>query len=175
MDGDMEQTRRARPGRDRDATQRAVPWHGKAVTVSALLGVFGVACLAGVSITGALLDRFPQTVLTTAVATQAVGMLGLYAAGTDPTASVVFLVLMGAALRPVFTTTQNVMLHCAPGRTDMALVANSGSYNAGIAAGAALGGGVLAFADVRATFLAGGLLAVAACLVLVAVRPRYGP
>lgn len=91
---------------------------------------FGTACLAGVSITGALLDRFPHALLTTAVATQAVGMLGLYAAGTDPVAAVVFLVLMGGALGPVFMTTQNAMLHCAPGRTDIALAANSGSYNA---------------------------------------------
>lgn len=107
--------------------------------VSALLVAFGVACLAGVSITGALLDRFPQASLTAAVATQAVGMLGLYAAGARPVVAVVFLVLMGSALGPVFMTSQNAMLHCAPGRTDMALAANSGSYNAGIAAGAALG------------------------------------
>ncbi|MEU9125106.1 hypothetical protein AB0C96_35615 [Streptomyces sp. NPDC048506] len=44
---------------------------------------------------------FPQDALTVAVATQAVGMLGLYAAGTDPMAAVVFLVLMGGALGPV--------------------------------------------------------------------------
>lgn len=39
----------------------------------------------------------------------------------------VFLVLMGGAPGPVFMTTQNAMLQCAPGRTDLALVANSGS------------------------------------------------
>ncbi|MFF3842592.1 MFS transporter [Streptomyces sp. NPDC001930] len=142
-------------------------------TVSALLVAFGAACLAGVSITGALLDRFPRAALTTAVATQAVGMLGLYAAGADPVAAVVFLVLMGAALGPVFMTTQNAMLHCAPGRTDIALAANSGAYNAGMAAGAALGGLVLPLADVRGTFLVGGVLAVAACAVLLVGRlPR---
>ncbi|MEU9119605.1 MFS transporter [Streptomyces sp. NPDC048506] len=144
-------------------------------TVSALLVAFGVACLAGVSITGALLDRFPQAALTSAVATQAVGMLGLYAAGADPVAAVVFLVLMGGALGPVFMATQNAMLHCAPGRTDIALAANSGSYNAGIAVGAALGGLVLPLADVRGTFLAGGLLTVGASVVLLSGRPRHGP
>ncbi|GAA3290045.1 hypothetical protein GCM10020295_03380 [Streptomyces cinereospinus] len=108
-------------------------------TVSVLLVAFGAACLAGVSITGTLLDRCPHAALTTAVATQAVGMLGLYVAGTDPVAAVVFLVLMGGALGPVFMATQNEMLHCAPGRTDIALAANSGAYHAGIAAGAALG------------------------------------
>jgi predicted MFS family arabinose efflux permease len=139
-------------------------------TVNALFVVFGAACLVGVSITGALLDRFPQSALAVAVATQAVGMLGLYTAGTDPGAAVVFLVLMGGALGPVFMTTQNEMLHCAPGRTDIALAANSGSYNAGIAAGAALGGLVLPLADVRGTFLAGGLLTVGACAVLLGGR-----
>ncbi|WNM30936.1 MFS transporter [Streptomyces sp. Li-HN-5-11] len=141
-------------------------------TVSVLFVAFGAACLAGVSITGALLDRFPRAALTTAVATQAAGLLGLYAAGAHPVAAVVFLVLMGGALGPVFMTTQNAMLHCAPGRTDIALAANSGSYNAGIAAGAALGGLVLPLAGVRGAFLAGGLLTVAACAVLCGGRPR---
>ncbi|MFF3174899.1 MFS transporter [Streptomyces sp. NPDC057900] len=138
--------------------------------VNALLVVFGVACLAGVSVTGVLLDRFPQSVLAAAVAVQAVGMLGLYATGGGPAAAVVFLALTGAALGPVFMATQNEMLHCAPGRTDMALAANSGGYNAGIASGAALGGLVLTHADVRTTFLLGGLLTVAACAVLLGER-----
>lgn len=142
--------------------------------VSALFVAFGVACLAGVSITGALLDRFPQSTLTTAVAAQAVGMLGLYATGTDPPAAVVFLVLMGGALGPVFMATQNEMLRCAPGRTDIALAANSGAYNAGIAAGAAVGGLVLPLADVRGTFLVGGLLTVVACVVLLGERVLPG-
>ncbi|MCX4885555.1 MFS transporter [Streptomyces sp. NBC_00847] len=139
-------------------------------TVGVLFVAFGGACLAGVSITGMFLDRFPQSTLAAAVATQAVGMLGLYASGTGPVAAVVFLVLMGGALGPVFMTAQNAMLQCAPGRTDIALAANSGAYNAGIAAGAALGGLVLPLAGVRGTFLAGGLLTVGACAVLVGGR-----
>ncbi|WP_104630599.1 MFS transporter [Streptomyces sp. MH60] len=144
-------------------------------TVSALFVVFGLACLAGVSITGVLLDRFPQSASATAVATQAVGMLGLYAAGTDPVSAVVFLVLMGGALGPVFMTTQNEMLHCAPGRTDLALAANSGAYNAGIAAGAALGGLVVSAADVRGAFLTGGLLTLGSCAVLLGGRTPHRP
>ncbi|MER6694193.1 MFS transporter [Streptomyces minutiscleroticus] len=117
--------------------------------VDTLLGAFGVACPAGVAITGALIDRFPHAVLATAVATRAAGMLGLYAAGTHPVAAVLFLVLVGGALGPVFMATQNEMLHCAPGRTDTALAANSAAYNIGIAAGAALGGLLLPLAGVR--------------------------
>ena len=134
--------------------------------VGVLLVVFDVACLAGVTVTGAVLDRFPQGALNTAVAVQAVGMLGLYAVGTRPMAAVVFLTLMGGALGPVFMTAQNAMLHCAPGRTDIALAANSGSYNAGIATGAALGGLALRVGDVRGAFLVGGALTVGACVVL---------
>ncbi|MGW3268358.1 MFS transporter [Streptomyces sp. NPDC001056] len=139
-------------------------------TVDVLLVAFGAACLAGVSVTGVLLDRFPRAVLTTAVATQAVGMLGLYGAGAHPVAAVVFLVLMGGALGPVFMATQNEMLTCAPGRTDIALAANSGAYNGGIAAGAALGGLVLPLAGARGAFLAGGLLTAGACAVLLGGR-----
>lgn len=101
-------------------------------------------------------------------------MLGPYAAGTHPVATVVFLALMGAVLGPVLMATPNAMLHCAPRRTDIALAANSGSYNAGIAAGAALGALVLPPADVRGTFLTGGLLTAGACVVLLCGRSQ-GP
>ncbi|MET8771776.1 MFS transporter [Streptomyces sp. NPDC004658] len=143
-------------------------------TVSALLAAFGTACLAGVSVTAALLDRFPHTALPTAVATQAAGMLGLYAAGGRQGMTVVCLVLMGGALGPVFMTAQNAMLHWAPGRTDLALAANSGVYNAGIAAGAALGGLLLPLAGARGAFLAGGLLTAGACAVLLVGRRLPG-
>ncbi|MFD8010835.1 MFS transporter [Streptomyces sp. NPDC058955] len=145
-------------------------------TVSVLLMLIGIACLAGVTLTGTQLDRHPHATMTTAVAAQATAMLGLYATGTDPVATTAFLLLMGAALGPVFMTTQNAMLHCAPARTDIALAANSGAYNAGIAAGAALGGLVLSLAGPRETFLTGGLLTSTACAVLlIGDRPARHP
>ncbi|MFL9684397.1 MFS transporter [Streptomyces sp. KL110A] len=141
-----------------------------------LLVLLGVACLAGVGVTGALLDRFPRQALTTAVTVQATGMLGLYATGPHQGAAVAFLILMGAALGPVFMATQNAMLHCAPGRTDLALAANSGAYNAGIAAGAALGSATVTLADLRTTFLTGGLLTTTSCtLLLLTSRVRLRP
>lgn len=88
------------------------------------------------------------------------------ALGDRPVAAVLFPMLMGGALGPGFMTTQNAMLRCAPGRTDMALAANSGLRNAGIAAGAALGGLILSLTDVRTTFLTGGLTTAAAFGVL---------
>ncbi|MFE3128130.1 MFS transporter [Streptomyces hydrogenans] len=139
-----------------------------------LLVLLGVACLAGVGVTGTLLDRFPRQALTTAVTVQATGMLGLYATGPHQGAAVAFLILMGAALGPVFMATQNAMLHCAPGRTDLALAANSGAYNAGIAAGAALGSATVTLADLRTTFLTGGLLTTTSCTLLL-LTPRVRP
>ncbi|SHM75407.1 hypothetical protein SAMN05216268_1145 [Streptomyces yunnanensis] len=125
-------------------------------------------------IIGALLDRVPQSVLTMAVARQVVGMLGFCVAGTHPAAALVFLLLMDGPLGPVSMTTQNAMPPCAPGRTDTALAANSGSRNVGIAVGAALGRLVLPLADVRGAFPAGGLLRFGACTVLVGGLPLLG-
>ncbi|MEW1693652.1 MFS transporter [Streptomyces sp. NPDC091265] len=138
--------------------------------VSALFMAFGIACLAGVSITGVLLNRFPQAALTAAVVTQTVGMTGLFAAGAHPVAAVLFLMLMGGALGPVFMATQNEMLRCAPGRTDIALAANSGGYNVGIAAGAGIGGLLLPVVEVRGIFGVGALLTLGACAVLLVAR-----
>lgn len=51
-----------------------------------------------------------------------------------------------------------------------------GDVNAGIAAGAALGGLILPLSDVRDTFLAGGLLTAGACAMLLGGRlQRPGP
>jgi hypothetical protein len=58
----------------------------------------------------------------------------------------------------------------------MAQVGGTGGPDAGIAAGAALGGLVLRLADVRDTFLTGGLLTAGGCAVLLGAQvPRHGP
>lgn len=139
-------------------------------SVSALLMVSGIAGVVGVTTAGPLLDRYPRGTLAVPVATQAAGMLGLYAFGTAPAGAVVFLALLGGSLGPVFMATQNHMLRFAPARTEIALAANSGAYNAGVAGGALLGGLVLPAWDVRATFLVGGLLTVAAFSALLTER-----
>lgn len=139
-------------------------------SVSALLMVSGIAGVVGVTIAGPLLDRYPRGTLALPVATQAAGMLGLYAFGSAPAGAVACLVLLGGSLGPVFMATQNQMLRLAPGRTEIALAANSGAYNAGIAGGALLGGLILPAWDVRATFLVGGLLTVTSFAVLLTER-----
>ncbi|MER0477582.1 MFS transporter [Streptomyces sp. Edi2] len=139
-------------------------------SVSALLMVSGIAGVVGVSSAGPLLDRYPRGTLVVPVATQAAGMLGLYAFGTARAGAVAFLVLLGGSLGPVFMATQNQMLRFAPGRTEIALAANSGAFNAGVAGGALLGGLILPVWDVRATFLVGGLLTVAAFATVLTER-----
>ncbi|MER5555251.1 MFS transporter [Streptomyces sp. NPDC002793] len=135
-------------------------------SAGALLMVSGIAGVLGVTAAGPLLDRFPRGTLVVPVATQAAGLLGLYVVGTGQAAAIACLALLGGSLGPVFMATQNQMLRVAPGRTEIALAANSGAYNAGIAAGALLGGMILSASDVRATFLVGGLLTLAALAAL---------
>lgn len=139
-------------------------------SVSALLMVSGIAGVVGVTLAGPLLDRYPLGTLVVPVATQAIGMLGLYAAGTVQAGAVACLALLGGSLGPVFMATQNQMLRFAPGRTEIALAVNSGAFNAGVAAGSLLGGMVLPAVDVRSTFLVGGVLTVAALAVLLTER-----
>ncbi|MFJ7071992.1 MFS transporter [Streptomyces sp. NPDC098781] len=139
--------------------------------VGAVLFAFGGAALAGVTVTGPLLDRHPRATLTLPVAAQAVALLGLWAAGPDPVASVALIMMLGASVATAFLATQSLMLQVAPGRTEIALAANSAAYNVGIAAGALLGGGLLPLVGVRGTFLVGGLCTVAALMVLTSPRP----
>lgn len=134
--------------------------------VSPVLLAFGVAGLAGVTVTGPLLDRYPRATLTVPVAVQAVALLGLYAGGGSQVASVALLMLLGASVGPVFMATQSQVLHVAPGRTETALAANSAAFNVGVATGALLGGALLPLVEVRGTFLVGGLLTVGAFMVL---------
>jgi DHA1 family inner membrane transport protein len=134
--------------------------------VSGVLFAFGAAALAGVAVTGPLLDRFPRATLTVPVMTQAAALLGLYAGASSQVASVALLMLLGASVAPVFMATQSQVLRVAPGRTESALAANGAAFNAGVAAGALLGGCLLPVVDVRGTFLVGGLLTLGALTVL---------
>ncbi|MBT2418921.1 MFS transporter [Streptomyces sp. ISL-22] len=134
--------------------------------VSAVLLAFGGAALAGVTVTGPFLDRFPRATLAVPVVGQAVALLGLCVTGHVPVAAVLLIMLLGASVAPAFMATQSQVLRVAPGRTETALAANSAAFNVGIAAGALLGGALLPVVGVRGTFLVGGLLTAGALAVL---------
>ncbi|QCX80935.1 Sugar efflux transporter B [Streptomyces sp. YIM 121038] len=134
--------------------------------VSTLLLVLGITGIVGVAVYGRLLDRFPRATLAVPVATQAVALLGLYAAGGSRVVATAMMVFLGASLGPVFMATQNQVMYVAPGRTETAVAANSAAFNAGVAAGALAGGLLLPVVGVRGTFLVGGLMTLAALALL---------
>lgn len=134
--------------------------------VSGVLFAFGAAALAGIAVTGPLLDRFPRATLTVPVITQAAALLGLYVGAGSKVAAVALLMLLGASVAPVFMATQSQVLRVAPGRTESALAANSAAFNVGVAAGALLGAVLLPVVGVRGMFLVGGLLTLGALTVL---------
>jgi DHA1 family inner membrane transport protein len=138
--------------------------------ISGALGVFGVGGFLGVLAAGPLLDRFPRGTLVVPVAMQAAALLSMYAFGHHQAAVLAAITLLGAATGPIFMATQSQMLRVAPGRTEIALAANSAIFNLGVALGALCGGLLLRAFDVRETFLVGGLLTVAALVVLAAER-----
>lgn len=134
--------------------------------VSTLLLILGVTGIIGVTVYGRLLDRFPRATLAVPVATQAVALLGLYAAGGSRVVATAMMVFLGASLGPIFMATQNRVMDVAPGRTETAIAANSAAFNAGVAAGALAGGLLLPLVGVRGTFLVGGLMTLAALALL---------
>lgn len=135
-------------------------------SVSAMLMVFGLAGVAGVSLVGPLLDSRPRTALAVPVGVQAAALLGLYLGGRNQGVTIAMLALLGVSAAPVFMAGQSRVLNVAPGRTEVALAANSAAFNVGVACGALIGGVALPSLEVRGTFGVGGLLTVVALLVL---------
>ncbi|MFE4369530.1 MFS transporter [Streptomyces sp. NPDC056835] len=135
-------------------------------SVSTVLLAFGIAGIVGVAVYGRFLDRWPRATLALPVTTQAVALLGLYAAGGSRIVAVIMVMFLGASVGPVFMATQSQVMHFAPGRTETAIAANGAAYNSGVAAGAFAGGLLLSHLGVRGVFLVGGLMTVAALLVL---------
>jgi DHA1 family inner membrane transport protein len=147
--------------------------------VGPLLFVFGAAGVVGVAVAGPLLDRWPRGTLVVPLGVQTVALLGLYgvsAAGVPGARALaaVMLAALGSAVGPVFMATQSLVLRHAPGRTELALAANSAAFNAGVALGASTGGLLLPLVGVDGAFLVGGVGTVVALGVLV-LEDRYRP
>lgn len=134
--------------------------------VAVLLAVFGAGGLVGALSIAPLLDRYPTATLLVPVALQATALACLWGLGQHQTLTMGAIGLFGLATAPIFMSTQSWALRVAPGRTEIALAANSALFNVGVALGALLGGLVLATVDIRTTFLAGALLTLAAMAVL---------
>ncbi|MFJ1969858.1 MFS transporter [Streptomyces sp. NPDC087903] len=138
-----------------------------------LLLVFGAATVAGLWVTGLLVDRHLRTTLLAALALCAAVMLtlGLYA--RSPAVLLVSVALWGAGFGGAPTLIQTALVDASgPGRADMATSLQTTVYNAGIAAGSLTGG--VALENLGAEALPWTALPlVAAALATVALGRRH--
>ncbi|GGL08231.1 MFS transporter [Sphaerisporangium melleum] len=145
-----------------------------AAAIGPLLLIRGIAGIAGVAIGGELADRTPRAALVVPVAVQAACLLGLYAAGDTPVAAAGLIALSGLAFSALTTALSTRVLQIAPRSVDLAAAGASTTVNIGITAGAFIGGILLGTSGIRSTLLVGGLLSLAA-LILVIRNPARPP
>jgi predicted MFS family arabinose efflux permease len=127
--------------------------------VAGVLLVAGAGGTLGLVAAGALFDRHPKVVSLLPEALLACALLGLYAFGTSHGAALLGEILASVGLSTFVVTNQNTVLIVAPGSTDVASAWLSASFNVGIASGSLAGSLAVTAFGVRATTLAGGLLA----------------
>lgn len=142
--------------------------------IGALLLLRGVADVGGIVVSGVAVDRSQRATMAGSVAILAYSLLGMYWLTDSQVAMAVMLALSGFGLGALAPALQSRVLEVAPGDSAVASAGNGAAFNAGIAAGAYLGGVVLSGAGLAATALVGGLTTIAA-LLLVLVEPLVAP
>ncbi|GIE94127.1 MFS transporter [Paractinoplanes rishiriensis] len=143
-------------------------------SLAPLLFISGAAGIIGTFAVSRTLDRYPVASLVAPLLIGAGSLLALAALGALRPAAMVLLGGVGLGYAAYATGLQHGILRLAPGNTDLASALGSTVFNAGIAAGALIGGAVLPALGARALALAGGLfvLAAAVCLALDTARSR---
>jgi DHA1 family inner membrane transport protein len=139
-----------------------------AAALAPLLLARGIADFGGIAAGGWASDRWQRGAVTGSVTVLAAALLTMYLTAHDRAATVVLLAVTGFAIGALTPALQNRVLEVAPGSTDMASAGNSVAFNIGIAGGSLAGAAVLDGPGVRATALAGGLLALAALALFLA-------
>jgi DHA1 family inner membrane transport protein len=139
-----------------------------AAALAPLLLARGIADFGGIAAGGWASDRWQRGAVTGSVTVLAAALLAMYLTAHDRAATVVLLAVTGFAIGALTPALQNRVLEVAPGSTDMASAGNSVAFNIGIAGGSLAGAAVLDGPGVRATALAGGLLALAALALFLA-------
>ncbi|GAA2615453.1 MFS transporter [Paractinoplanes durhamensis] len=137
-----------------------------------LLFVAGIAGTIGAISVSRTLDTWPVGSMLVPLAVGAFSLLGLYALGGSRVSTIVLLGAGGLAYTAFATALQNRMLQVAPGSTDLASAILGSAFNAGIAGGSLIGGTLLPPYGPRPLALIGGLLVVAALVVLAADTRR---
>jgi len=137
-----------------------------------VLLVFGVATVAGIWITGVLVDRYLRRTLLTALATIACALLALGLYASAPAVLLAAVALWGVAFGGAPTLIQTALVDASgPANADVATSLQTTVYNAGIAAGSLTGGVVLEGAGAGSLPWT-SLPLVAAALAVVAVGRR---
>jgi MFS transporter, DHA1 family, inner membrane transport protein len=130
--------------------------------VSGFLLVYGIACAAGTMVGGRLADRGPNGALLAAGGVLVLAFGALYLAGGSPVPVVLVLAAWGFAGLGLVPSFQLRVIGLAGAGADLAATLGASAVNAGIAAGAALGGAAVAGHGVRTTALLAGLICAAA-------------
>lgn len=137
-----------------------------------VLFVFGAATMAGVSVTGILVDRHLRSSLLVALTLIAAAMLTIGAFGHLPAVLLVSVAVWGFAFGGAPALLQTVLINFSgPEHADAATSMQSTVYNLGIAGGALIGGLVLDNAGVAAVPWTAFPLIAAALGMATAVRP----
>jgi len=138
-----------------------------------LLFVSGAAGVVGTVVVSRTLDAHPVGSMLAGLGVATAALLGAYALGTLRPVAVICLAGTGFAYAAFAVAMQGRMLQVAPGSTDLASSGVSTAFNAGIAAGALIGGGLLPAVGPRPLALVGGLFTLTALGILaIGARPR---
>lgn len=133
----------------------------------------GLGGVVGAALAGRLLDRRPWgTMVQIMIALTAI-MIGIAAFGQWRVPTVALIAVGGLAYSAMSVALQTRTLHVAPVSTTVATAGTISAYNAGIAAGAFLGGILIDHSTVRSVAAVGGLL-IAAALLAVLSEPLLG-
>lgn len=121
--------------------------------ISVFVLCFGVASATGNFIGGRMADRFPTRTLVVSGVWLALSLLLLYFAGSVPALVVVALLAWGLGGFALVPALQLRVINLAGSGADLAATVNASAVNAGIAAGAAVGGWIVADYGVRSVAL----------------------
>ncbi|WP_188194263.1 MFS transporter [Nonomuraea sp. SYSU D8015] len=146
-----------------------------AAAIGPLLLVRGLASVLGVAVGGHLADRHPRAAMVVPVTAQAVSLLGLHVFGGVPVVAAGLVALSGLSFAALATAVTGRVLQVAPGSVDLASAGMSTAFNAGITAGAFIGGVLLSGSGVGSTVLVGGLLSLAALALVIGEPARARP
>ena len=145
--------------------------HGSTGYVTAMLMLFGVGATIGNGVGGRLADRSIDRALMTMLAIMALTLLTFTVLMQGPVTAAIAILIWGISSFAIVPPLQMRVMDAASDAPNLASAMNIGAFNLGNAIGAALGGGVIgAGLGLPTVSLAGAAMAVAALVLLLALR-----